>query len=124
MAAKDNEGAETMRDPVDVPRGTMGDGDGGDDGNDDDDDDDGDDDDNDEPEFDWTGLEENVPYVSGACSACCSFYADNLCFLFAPSVFYVMRERSPVSMSKGSLSGFDAKPVASARRSVPLSNRK
>ena len=71
MAAEDDEGDKTMCDPVDAPGGAMGDGDdggdgnGGDDSNDDDDDGD-DDDDDDDPEFDWTGLEENVPYVSGA----------------------------------------------------------
>jgi hypothetical protein len=73
IAADDDEGDETMRDPVDAPGGAMGDGDGGDDGNGgddgDDDDDDGDDDD-DDSEFDWTGLEENVPYVRGAFFVC------------------------------------------------------
>ena len=75
MAAEDDKGNETMCDPVDAPGGAMGDGDnggdgnGGDDGNDDDDNGD-DDNDDDNPEFNWTGLEENVPYVSGTLSAC------------------------------------------------------
>ena len=68
VAADDSEGDETMRDKVNIPGGAMGDGDddgnGVDDGGDDDDD----------PEFDWTGLEENVPYVGGAFSFCQFLY--------------------------------------------------
>ena len=130
MAAEDDEGDETMRDEVDASGGAMGDGDdggdgnGGDDGDDDDDDDDKDDDDkdDDDPEFDWTGLEENVPYVSGVRSVCRSFYADHPCVFLAPSVFYVTRDRFLVPVSKENLSGFVAKLVISARRSARLCN--
>ena len=104
MAAEDDEGDETMCDEVDAPGGAMGDGDDGGDGNggDDRDDDDNDDKDDgdDDPEFDWTGLEKNISYVSGVRSACRSFYADHPCVLFAPSVFYVTCNRSLVSVRK------------------------
>ena len=88
VAADDDEGDEMMCDKTDIPGGAMGDGDDGGDGNggdDRDDDDDGDD----NPEFDWTGLEENVPYESGAFFCFVVFYTDNFLVISSCLVCFV-----------------------------------
>ena len=107
--------------------GAMGDGDDGDDGEDDDDDDDDDkssDDDDKDPEFDWTGLVENVPYVSGACPFIAAFFTDYTVVSLRFSVFCATQGRFLAFANKESLLEFSAKLVASARKNVLWYSRK